>query len=158
MDRREAIKVAVLGGAAAMLGPHALLAKMYYPQQVNEQLFQGINRVEKPGEEKDLELLHSPVITAPEEVNSGGVFQVDVAIGELPHPMGPKHWIEHLQLNVGNEPAGNVIFRSRGLVKAAARFNVQLGDGFKGKTVSLIVQIKCNLHGIWENYFNVKVV
>ena len=158
MNRREAIKVTLLGGAVAMLGQGGILAKEYYPEQVDEQLFQGINRVKNPGQEKGLELVHSPVITAPDEVNSGGVFQVDVAIGKSPHPMGPKHWIEHLQLNVGNEPAGNVIFRSRGLVKAAARFNVQLDDGFKGKTVSLIVQVKCNLHGIWENYFNVKVI
>ena len=72
--------------------------------------------------------------------------------------MGQEHWIEHLQLNIGNEPAGNVIFRSHGYVKAAAMFNVVLDTGFRGKTVSLITQIKCNLHGIWQNNANVKVI
>ena len=157
MNRREAIKVTLLGGAVAMLGQGGILAKEYYPGQVDEKLFQGINRVKNSGQEKGLELVHSPVIKAPDTVKTGDVFPVDVEVGRSPHPMGPTHWIEHLQLNIGNEPMGNVIFRSSGLVKAAARFNVQLGDAFKGKTVSLIVQIKCNLHGIWENYINVKV-
>jgi superoxide reductase len=157
MDRREAIKAAIFGGAAVMLGQGLALAKEYYPGQVDEKLFEGINRVKKPGEEEGLEKPHSPIIKAPDNVKAGEVFPVEVEVGRLPHPMGPTHWIEHLQLNIGNEPAGNVIFRSHGYVKAAARFNVLLGDELKGKTVSLIVQIKCNLHGIWQNYANIKV-
>jgi hypothetical protein len=77
MNRREAIKTTVLGGAVIMLGQSALLAKVHYPKQVDEQLFQGINRVKKSGEEKGLELLHSPVIKAPDVIKSGQVFQVD---------------------------------------------------------------------------------
>jgi len=158
MNRREAIKVSLLGGAAAMLGQNAVLAKLYYPEQVDEKLFEGINRVKNPGEEKGLELLHSPVIKVPDTVKAEDVFQVDVAVGQSPHPMGPKHWIEYLQFNIGNEPAGNVIFRSNGFLKAATRFNVFLEKEFKDKTVSLIIQIKCNLHGIWQNHANIKVV
>jgi superoxide reductase len=141
MDRRQAIKITVLGGAAVMLGQGRALAKEYYPGQVDEKLFQGINRVKNPGEEEGLEKSHSPVIKAPDTVKVGDVFPVEVEIGRLPHPMGPTHWIEYLQLNIGNEPAGNVIFRSHGYVKAAARFNVLLGNELSGKTVSLIVQI-----------------
>jgi superoxide reductase len=158
MDRREAIKVTMLGGAVIMLGRGQALAREYYPAAVDEKLFQGINRAENPGEEKGLEKLHSPVIRAPDTVKGGDVFPVEVDVGRLPHPMGPTHWIEHLQLNIGNEPAGNVIFRSNGYVKAAARFNVLLGNEMNGKTVSLIVQVKCNLHGIWQNYANIKIV
>jgi superoxide reductase len=158
MDRREAIKVAVLGGAALVLGHGRALAKEYYPTQVDEKLFQGINRVENPREEKGLEKAHSPVIKTPDTVKAGEVFTVEVDVGQLPHPMGPTHWIEYLQLNIGNEPAGTVIFRSHGYVKAAAKFNVLLGNELKGKTVSLIVQNKCNLHGIWQNYANIMVV
>lgn len=157
MDRREAIKITVLGGAAVMLGRARALAGVYYPEGVNEKLFQGINRAEKPGEEKGLEKAHSPVIKAPETVKAGEVFPVEVEIGQVPHPMGPTHWIEHLQFNIGNEPAGNVIFRSHGYLKAAAKFDVLLGKELSGKTVSLVVQIKCNLHGIWQNHANVKV-
>jgi superoxide reductase len=158
MNRREALKMALWGGAAVMLGQGRAWATEYYPKKVDEKLFQGINRVEHPGEENHLEKLHSPVIKAPDTVKGDEVFPVEVAIGQVAHPMGPAHWIEHLQLNIGNEPAGNVIFRSRGYVKAAAKFNVLLPNEMKGQTVSLIIQIKCNLHGIWENYANIKVV
>ena len=71
--------------------------------------------------------------------------------------MGPSHWIEHLQLNIGNQPAGNVTFQPHGYCKAAAAFDTVLGNELKGKTISLIIQIKCNLHGIWQGYTNVEV-
>jgi len=158
MNRRDAIKnAAILGGAVIVLRQGRAWAKEYYASEVDDSLFKGINRAKKPGQEEGLEKLHSPVIQAPDTVAAGDVFPVEVTVGKVAHPMGPTHWIEHLQLNIGNEPAGNIIFRSQGYVKAAGKFNLMLGDEFKGKTVSLIVQIKCNLHGIWENYVNVKV-
>jgi superoxide reductase len=157
MDRRDVIKAAILGGAVMIFGHGRAFAKEYYPAQVDETLWQGVNRVKNPSQETGLEKLHSPVIEAPDAVKAGQVFPVEVTVGRAPHPMGPSHWIEHLQLNVGNEPAGNVIFRSRGYVKAASKFNVVLGDEMKGEMVSLIVQIKCNLHGIWQSSTNIEV-
>ena len=158
MNRRDALKkTAIWGGSVIMVSQGLASAKEYYPVDVDETLWKEINKVKNPNEENALEKLHSPVIKAPDTIQAGNVFAVEVEIGRLPHPMGPTHWIEHLQLNIGNEPAGNVIFRSHGYVKAAARFNVLLGNELKGKTVSLIVQIKCNLHGIWQSYANRKV-
>ena len=158
MDRRDFFMTALWSGAAIVLGRSIALAEEYYPVQVDKTLWQGINRVKNPGEEVGLEKLHSPVIKSPDKVNAGEVFTVEVAVGKMPHPMGPTHWIEHLQLNIGNEPAGNVIFRSHGYLKAYGGFNVVLGDELKGKTISLIAQIKCNLHGIWQNHADVEVV
>jgi superoxide reductase len=158
MNRRDAIKATIFGGAVMMFGPAGALAQVHYPSKVDETLWQGINRVKNPREETGLEKLHSPIIKAPEKVKVGEVFPVVVAIGRIPHPMGPTHWIEHLQLNIDNEPAGTVIFRSHGYVKAASQFNVVLDNEFKGKAVSLVVQIKCNLHGIWQSYVNVEAV
>jgi superoxide reductase len=158
MNRRDFMVVGLWSGLALTLAENRAWAKEYYPTQVDESLWQGVNRVQNPSQETGLEKLHSPVITAPGKVNAGDVFPVEVAIGRTPHPMGPTHWIEHLQLNIGNQPAGNVIFRSHGYVKAATKFEALLGDELKGRTVSLIVQIKCNLHGIWQNHFNVSVV
>ena len=158
MERRDAIKAAVWGGALVMLGAGRALARVYYPVEVDEKLWQGVNRVKDPARETGLDKLHSPVIRAPQKVKAGEVFPVEVSIGEIPHPMGPTHWIEHLQLNIGNQPAGNVVFRSHGYVKAAAKFDAVVGDELKGKTVSLIVEIKFNIHGIWQNHANVEIV
>ena len=157
MDRRDAIKSAMWGGALIILSSGQALAKMAYPVEVNEKLWQGINQIQNPSQETTLDKLHSPVIHAPDRVKAGQVFTVDVAIGQIPHPMGPNHWIEYLQLNIGNQPAGNIIFQSQGYVRASGKFETVLGNDLKGKTVSLIVQVKCNLHGIWQSYTNVEV-
>ena len=157
MNRRTALKSTLLGGAALVLGRKMAMAKEYFPVSVDESLFLTINRVKDPAHMTGLEKKHSPVINAPEEANAGQVFDVEIVIGEILHPMGPNHWIEYLQLNMGNEPCGRIDFRSHGYLKPKTRLSVVAGDDLKGKTVSLVVQIKCNLHGIWENYRNVDV-
>jgi superoxide reductase len=158
MDRRNFFRTAIWSGALMVLGKSGALAKEYYPVQVDESLWQGINRVKNPAAETGLEKLHSPVLKAPERVKAGEIFPVEVTIGKTAHPMGPMHWIEHLQLNIGNEPAGNVIFRSHGYLTAKVKFNILPAKELKGKTVSLVAEIKCNLHGIWQNYTNIEIV
>ena len=156
MKRRELLKYLVAGGTAIAFSGGTALA-MQYPQGMGDGLFEGINRVKDPAKKTGLEMKHVPVISAPAKVKAGEPFDVDVVVGETVHPMGPSHWIEYLQLNIINEPAGTVSFRSKGYLKARARFNVILDDNYKGKTIPLVIQLRCNLHGIWEGYVNVEV-
>jgi len=158
MERRNVLKAVLFGGAAVLLGKGIAVAKEYFPIPVNEELFRNINRVKDPAHMTGLEKKHSPVTNAPGKVKAGEPFDVDVVIGEVVHPMGPTHWIEYLQVNIDNEPGGRVDFRSHGYLKPKARFTVLLGEDLKGKKVSLVMQIKCNLHGIWENHFNLEVL
>jgi superoxide reductase len=158
MNRRDLLKGTAMGAMAIAWGRGIAIAKEFYPAQVNENLFKGINRLENPEHESKLEQLHVPVIHAPEKVKAGEVFPIDLTIGKIVHPMGPAHWIETVLISIGNEPAGTFMFRSHGYMKPEGRFNLILGDNLKGKTVSLVVQDKCNLHGIWESYINVEVV
>jgi superoxide reductase len=158
MNRRDLLKGTAIGALAVVCGRGIVFAKEFYPVQVDENLFKGINRLENPEHESELEKLHVPVIHAPEKVKAGEVFPVDLTIGKILHPMGPAHWIEAVQINIGNEPAGTLMFRSHGYMKPEGRFNLILGDNLKGKTVSLLIQDKCNLHGIWQSYINVEVV
>lgn len=157
MKRRDVLKAAAAGALAVTVGKSISYAKEYYPTQVDETLFKGINRVEE-GKETELSKKHSPVIKAPEKVKAGEPFSVDIAIGKTLHPMTPEHWIESLKINIGNEPAGMLSFQSQGYMKPQGQFNLVLDEKFKGKTVSLVVQGECNLHGIWESYANVEVV
>jgi superoxide reductase len=157
MKRRDVLKAAAVGALAVTVGKTIAYAKEYYPTQVDETLFKGINRAQE-GAESELAKKHLPVIKAPEKVKAGESFPVDVVIGKTLHPMGPEHWIENLQINIGNEPAGMLTFDSQGYMKPESRFNLVLDEKLKGKTVSLIVQDQCNLHGIWESYVNVEVV
>ena len=158
MKRREMLKFLVAGGTAIAFSGGSAFANQYPEGMDNEKLLEGINRAKDPANKTGLEKKHIPVITAPARVKAGEPFDVDVVIGETVHPMGPSHWIEYLQLNIVNEPAGMVNFRSNGFLKAKARFNVVLEDNLKGKKIPLVVQLKCNLHGIWEGYSNVEVI
>jgi superoxide reductase len=158
MNRRDLLKGTAMGVLAIAWSKGIALGKEFYPVHVDEKLFQGINRLENPEHESELEKLHVPVIHAPEKVKAGEPFSVDLAIGKILHPMGPTHWIENVQINIGNEPAGTLLFRSHGYMKPQGRVTLMLGDSLKGKTVSLVVQPKCNLHGIWQGYVNVEVV
>ena len=158
MKRRDMLKYLVAGGTAIAFSGGTALA-MQYPQGMGDDgLFEGINRLKDPAKKTGLEMKHVPVISAPAKVKAGEPFDVDVVVGETVHPMGPSHWIEYLQLNIVNEPAGTVTFRSKGFLKAKARFNVVLDDNYKGKTIPLVIQLRCNLHGTWEGYVNVEVV
>jgi superoxide reductase len=158
MERRNFLKVATVGAGSALLTSGLGLGQEYFPTQVDKDLWKGINRVKNPQEETVLETLHVPVITAPQKVKAGEIFDVDVVVGKIPHPMGPTHWIEHVHFSIGNEPAGTVIFRSHGYLKAQAKFAVVLDETLKGKTISLVATLQCNLHGIWQHYVNVEVV
>jgi len=155
MKRRDFLK-STLAGAVAMTAGGIAFAKEYFPTQVDENLFKGINRAEE-GKTSELPEKHAPVIKAPEKVNAGEVFPVEVRIGKTLHPMGSQHWIENIKIAIGNEPAGMLTFQPQGYLKPEGKFNLALDEKLKGKTVSLVVQAHCNLHGIWESYVNVEV-
>ncbi len=158
MRRRDMLKATVASGLAVAWGGGNALAEDYFPVKVDEKLFEGINRAKDPNNETHLEQLHVPVITAPAKVKAGEPFDVEIGVGRIMHPMHPDHWIEHVQLNIGNEPAGTVTFRSKGWAQPTARFRVKLEEDLKGKKVSLLVFDRCNLHGLWQHYVNVEVV
>jgi len=158
MERRNFLKAVAVGAGSVVSAGGLSLGQEYFPVQVDENLWKGINRVKNPQDETVLETLHVPVITAPQKVKAGEPFDVNVSIGKNLHPMGPTHWIEYVQLGIGNEPAGTLIFRSHGYLKPETKFAVVLDENLKGRKVSLVATIRCNLHGIWQHYMNVEVV
>jgi len=157
MERRNFLKAVAVGAGSVVSAGGLSFGQEYFPSQVDKDLWKGVNRLKDPQNETILETLHVPVITAPPKVKVGEIFYVDVVVGKTPHPMGPTHWINHLQLSIGNEPAGTVIFRSHGYLKAQAKFAVVLDEMLKGKSVSLVAMLQCNIHGIWQHYVNVEV-
>jgi superoxide reductase len=158
MDRRDFLRTAATGVAALALAQDALSAEMYFPSKVDPKLFQDINRVKDPANKTGLEKTHAPVIKAPAEVKAEEPFVVEVSVGEALHVMGQAHWIEYIELNIGNEPAGRVDFQSRGYLKPRASFTVVLGkDLAAAGKVTLVAYQRCNLHGYWEGSADVKV-
>lgn len=157
MKRRDALKAVAVGAGAVLGFEGAALAEEHFPVQVDKSLWEDINRLKNPEHETVMEKLHVPVMTAPAKVKAGEPFDVGVVIGKELHPMKPSHWIEYVQLGIGNEPAGTLYFRSHGYLKPETKFSVVLDDGLKGKKVSLVATLRCNLHGIWQHYVNVEV-
>lgn len=158
MDRRAFLKTATLGAVAAGFAGEALAADKFFPTKVDQGLFQTINRVKDPANKTPLETTHSPFITAPDKVKAGEPFIVEVSVGEKLHPMGPTHWIEFIQLSIGNEPAGRVDFQPSGFLKPKSTFTVVVKkeDAPEGK-VTLLASQRCNLHGYWEADKNIIV-
>lgn len=114
MDRRTFVKTAALSTLSAGILKEAFAAEMYFPGKADRGLFETINRVKTPGSKSSLEMSHAPVITAPAKVKVGEPFTVEVSVGEKVHDMGPTHWIEWIELNIGNEPAGRIDLQSKG--------------------------------------------
>src|SRR5512136_451786 len=110
MDRRTFMKTAVVGTVVAGFARSSGATSYYpfFPTQVDQSLFGGINRIKDPAKKTGLEKSHAPVLTAPAAVKAGEPFSVEISIGEHLHDMGPAHWIEYVELSLGNEPAGRV--------------------------------------------------
>ena len=159
MDRRAFLKTAVAGSVVAGFAGTAAAAGRFFPTQVDQKLFEGINRVKDPARKSGLEKTHAPVIIAPKTVKAGEPFTVEVSVGEKLHDMGPAHWIEMIELNVGNEPAGRSDLQPKGYLKPRVVFTMVLTkDAAPAGTVTLVARQRCNLHGYWESDFDITVV
>jgi len=151
MDRRTFITTTIFGTVASSLMTHLAMAERYFPAKVDMALFEGVNRAKNPAKKSPLEKGHVPVISAPASVKAGEPFTVEVTVGESVHAMGPTHWIEYIELRIGNEPAGRVDFQARGFLKPKATFTVVIPkDAAPEGKLTLVVQQHCNLHGLWE--------
>jgi superoxide reductase len=157
MDRRAFLQTALTGSAiVGIAGPAA--AARYFPVQVDQTLFEGINRVKDPAKKSPLEKGHVPVILAPTMVKADESFMVVVSVGENLHPMGPTHWIEYIDLYIGNEPTGRAELQSRGYLQPRVTFSVVLHkEQIPGGKVTLVARQHCNLHGLWEGSLDITV-
>lgn len=158
MNRRTFLTASVIGTVTAGISSAASAVEKYFPLKVDSTLFDSINRIKIPGKKTPLEMSHSPFITVPKSVKSGEIFTVEVSVGEKVHDMGPTHWIEYIELAIGNESVGRVNFQSRGFLKPKATFNIALTKELAPNgLVSLIVYQRCNLHGLWESTVDIEV-
>lgn len=159
MNRRTFLASAVIGSVTAGIARAASAAERYFPNKVDPTLFENINRVKVPGKKTPLEMSHAPFITAPKTVKPGELFTVEVSVGEKVHDMGPAHWIEYIELALGNEPVGRVDFQPKGFMKPKATFTLALPkEAAPSGVVTLVAFQRCNLHGLWESSIDITVV
>lgn len=159
MNRRTFLKTAAIGSIATGITASTASAERFFPIKVDQSLFTDINRVKNPAKKTPLEKTHAPVISAPASVKAGEAFTVEISIGENLHVMGPSHWIEYIELAIGNEPVGRADMQPRGFMKPKITFLVALPKEVApaGK-VTLVAHHRCNLHGYWEASVDISVV
>jgi len=158
MDRRGFLKAAAIGTIAGSVSATMASAERFFPTKVDMTLFDGINRAKDPLKKTPLEKSHAPAISAPSSVKAGEPFVVEVSVGENVHVMGPVHWIEYIELAIGNEPAGRIEFQPKGYLKPKASFTVVVPkEAAPTGKVTLVAFQRCNLHGLWESNLDISV-
>jgi len=113
---------------------------------------------------------HVPVIDAPAKVKKGEFFNVKVEIGkEIPHPNTTEHhicWIDVYFLPEGETfpyQIGKIEFCSHGeSIQGPNTSTVYTHPAgvlhFKtDKSGTIIASSYCNIHGLWQNYQELKV-
>ena len=157
MNRRTFLMTAVAGAVTAGIARTAA-ATSYFPTMADQSLFTGINRVKDPAKKTGLEKSHAPVLTAPATVKAGESFNVEVSVGEHLHDMDPAHWIEYVEISLGNEPAGRADFQARGYLKPKVVFTVVVPkEAAPAGKLTLVAHQRCNLHGLWEGTLDISV-
>jgi superoxide reductase len=159
MDRRTFLKSAAIGSIATGFSATMASAEQFFPVKVDQSLFTTINRVKDQAKKTPLEKSHAPAISAPASVKAGETFTVEVSVGENLHVMGPNHWIEYIELAIGNEPAGRIDMQPKGYLKPKVTFVVTLPkEAAPSGKVTLVATQRCNLHGYWESSTDISVV
>mgnify|MGYP006266406743 CR=1 FL=1 len=158
MDRRAFLKTAAIGSIATGITATVASAERYFPVKVDPSLFTEINRVKDPARKTPLEKTHAPVISAPASVKAGEPFPVEISVGENRHGRGPSHWIQYIELAIGNEPAGRIDMQPQGYMKPKVTFMVALPkEAAPAGKVTLVGSQRCNLHGYWEASIDISV-
>lgn len=114
----------------------------------------SIKRLENREDPTISEQKHVPAIEAPEKVNPGEWFDVNVKVGFLKeHPSSPEHWITMIKLLIDGKDIASTNFKIGGKSAPIGTFRVKLE---KSSVLEAIEH--CNLHGTWiSDQINIRV-
>lgn len=100
----------------------------------------------------DFEKKHTPVISAPSEVNAGELFEIKAEVGKVvSHPNQAEHYISWTKIFVDDAEIMTTTF-TPGKTDFVAKATLKLEKNAKIKAMSY-----CNLHGLWVSCENIKV-
>lgn len=110
----------------------------------------AIQTYQNPTKPTEYELIHVPVIQPQTKLKLGEPIEVKVAVGKKPHPMTPEHYIEWIELWVGDKILEKkVIMPDQETPEASFTVTLEPGD----KRLQAVAS--CNLHGLWEFILNI---
>ncbi len=147
MDRRKALKLGVLGLAAAAVTPAIASEKneACNPYGKYREKIYNRNKFHISKNPTKGELKHTPEIKVGQK-DAKGYTPVEITIGQkgIIHPSSEDHWIDFIGLRADGKLVERVLFEP-GKAMGCAAFKVKL-DGVK----TLTAVEGCNKHGIWD--------
>jgi len=121
--------------------------------ECSEDIFCGVNTVENVEDASDLARKHLPIISAPASVKKGECFEVTVEVGKLKqHPNEPGHFIQFIELYADDTYLGRMDFTAK-MTCPVLKTCLSLDHSYS----KLRAFERCNLHGTWENDFDIEV-
>ncbi len=148
MKRRDAFKK--IGLASLAIGSAGIVIPSLATAQEKSNNNLIINRQKMsfadPEHPTDFELKHTPEISFLE--NDGkGFTRVRILVGSkgIIHPTTKSHWIDYLKITRNDQLVAHTEFEN-GPIRGYAEYFIKLV-----KDDLLLIEIGCNLHGIWTN-------
>jgi len=117
-------------------------------------LFCRVNRVKDPASNEPLEQKHLPVIEVPKEIKSEQFFNATIRVGEIKHPNENGHFIQWIELYVGDVYLGRFDFAP---VMTKPEITLPLSIAHGDRKTLLRAVSRCNLHGLWESTKEIEV-
>ncbi|MFA6533679.1 MAG: desulfoferrodoxin family protein [Patescibacteria group bacterium] len=98
----------------------------------------------------DFEKKHIPEVKLPRTIRLGKEIKIKVQVGEMVHPMIPEHYIIWVALYRGEE-----LIQKNQLAPGNQPETVFLYQVTGGEELRCLAE--CNIHGIWEKKFEIKI-
>ncbi|MEI6501056.1 MAG: class II SORL domain-containing protein [Armatimonadota bacterium] len=93
----------------------------------------------------DAEKKHVPQFALPKDIKQGKPLSVTVNVGQVPHPMTDKHYIEWIELSLDGKLVKKITLKPGDKPMGQFEFTPTAGAH------KLEARIFCNLHGLWAN-------
>lgn len=110
-------------------------------------LFCKVNRWEPGTELSEMAKKHIPVIEIQDVLEAGKFYDAKIKVGEIAHPNENEHFIQWIELYIGNVYLGRFDFAP---VMTKPEITIPIVLSHAGLNSSLRAIARCNLHGLWE--------
>jgi len=104
----------------------------------------------------DFEKKHTPLIQCNDVVKAGEIFEVKIQTAGVEHPMEDGHFIQFIELKVGDVPLVRVDLTQYAKPEVVVYIKAPSED-HKGQVMKLTAYMYCNLHGIWKYEKEIKI-
>uniref|UniRef100_A9AAF4 Desulfoferrodoxin ferrous iron-binding region n=1 Tax=Methanococcus maripaludis (strain C6 / ATCC BAA-1332) TaxID=444158 RepID=A9AAF4_METM6 len=104
----------------------------------------------------DFEKKHVPMIECKSTVKPDEIYEVKIHTAGVEHPMEDGHFIQFIDLKVGEYPLLRVQLTQHSKPDVVVKIKAP-NEEHKGHTLKLVAYMFCNIHGLWKYEKEVKI-